>query len=141
MNKTSKVNHYYGLRFISMLYKVLSVLTVLLVLGGLGYVSIEAMTSRESDFADFNWWLPRALLLVLGGGMSALMFYVIAQVIEVQLSMNHRLNQILRTLQDNPNALKSYEAMGKKLVDEMEKIRVVVQTQARDNHLNEQIGS
>jgi len=99
---------YYGLQLISGFYKALSVLTVLVVVGGLGYVSIEAVTSREADYGDFQWWLPRALLLVIGGGMLALLFYVISQVIDVQLSMNEKLSQIAKTLQDNPNALKTY---------------------------------
>ena len=127
---------YYGLQLISGFYKALSVLTVLVVVGGLGYVSIEAVTSREADYGDFQWWLPRALLLVIGGGMLALLFYVISQVIDVQLSMNEKLSQIAKTLQDNPNALKTYEAMGQKLSDEMEKIRVIVQTQSRMNRVD-----
>jgi hypothetical protein len=111
-----------------MIYKMLCVFTILVVLGGLGYVSVAAVNSSFADLYDFQAWLPQALILVIGGGLLALTFYVLAQIIEVQLSMNAKMNNILRGFEQSENT-------NKQLLAEMEKIRQVVQGQARTNRL------
>jgi hypothetical protein len=127
-NQSVKLQRYYGLRLISLIYKMLCVLTILFVMGALGYLSLAAVNSPLSDWFDFQIWLPQALGLVIGGGLTALTFYVLAQMIEVQLSINAKMNQVLSNAQD-------YEKNSKLLFEEMEKIRVIVQGQARVNRL------
>lgn len=125
-----KTNQYYGLRLIKIIYKMLCTLVVITSLGGLGYISLQALNHPEyiSPYGRFTWWLPQALGLVIGGGLLALTLYVIAQVIEVQLSVNTKLNDIIK-------GIDAYEKNSKQLVDEMEKIRFVVQGQVRRSRL------
>ena len=134
--QTVKTNQFYGLRLIKLIYKMLCILVVITCLGALGYISIQALNlPNGSAYARFTWWLPQALGLVLGGGLLALTLYVIAQVIEVQLAVNTKLNHILKETQSIPHALHTFEATAKQMSDEMEKIRLIVQNQARVSRL------
>ncbi len=134
-NQTIKTNQYYGLRLIKLIYKMLCLLVVITALGGLGYISLQALNMREVATTRFAWWLPQALSLVIGGGLLALTFYVIAQVIEVQLAVNTKLNHILKDVQRVPETLQTFEVTSRKMVDEMEKMRVTIQNQARLSRL------
>ncbi len=134
-NQSIKTNQYYGLRLIKLIYKMLCLLVVITALGGLGYISLQAVNLPETTYAKFTWWLPQALGLVVGGGLLALTFYVVAQLIEVQLAVNTKLNHILKETQSIPVTLQTFEVTSKKMVDEMEKMRVIIQNQARVSRL------
>src|SRR4051812_17435259 len=102
-NRAVKTNQYYGLRLIKLIYKMLCLLVVITALGGLGYISLQTLNAEGSSYTRFAGWLPQALGLVIGGGLLALTFYVIAQVIEVQLSVNGKMNHILKVIQNVPS--------------------------------------
>ena len=127
----SKPTQYYGLRLIRLIYQMLCLLTVIVALGGLGYISLHALNSPAPDRADFELWLPQALGLVIGGGLLALTFYVIAQVIEVQLSINAKMNVLLKSVDSVPAALQAQEASNQKVLAAIKGIETSVQTQAR----------
>ena len=125
-----KMNHFYGLRLIKLIYNMLCLLVVITCLGGLGYISLQAINADGSSYSKFAAWLPQALGLIIGGGLLALTFYVIAQVIEVQLSVNAKMNHILKVIEDVPS-VKDFEAINKKTLDELAKVQMELQTQSR----------
>ncbi|MBC7809544.1 MAG: hypothetical protein H7175_00255 [Burkholderiales bacterium] len=45
--------------------------------------------------------MPSALTLSIGGGLLALTFLVLVQLIDVQLSMNHKLRQHVKHLEND----------------------------------------
>lgn len=102
-----KVKRYYGLHLISLIYKMLTVLTVILVLGGVGYISLFAVESRLSDWYDFNWWLPRAAALIVGGGILALTFYVLSQLVDIQIDHNRSLHEMVGLLKRQSKSLET----------------------------------
>lgn len=122
---------YYGLRFISAIYKALCIITVLVVLGGLGYLTISAMTSPTGDAQDFNWWLPRAAALGLGGGFLALTMYVVTQVVDVLLSINDGLRNLAGNNESRLSSDKGMHASNLSVADEVKQLKIAVQDQNR----------
>jgi hypothetical protein len=93
-----KPKRFYALRIISVFYKALALILVLSCIGAVGYVSVQAIQSPLSDFYDFQTWVAQTLTLVVGGGMLSLTLYVLAQLIDVQISTHERLNEIAKAL-------------------------------------------
>jgi len=129
---------YYGLRLISAIYKALCVITVLVVLGGLGYLTVSAMTSPLGDSYDFNWWLPRAAGLVLGGGFLALTMYVITQVVDVLLSINEGVRSMARGEEFRLSTDKGMHASNLSVADELRQLKTTIQEQNRLQRLQVQ---
>lgn len=127
-NKPQKISRYYGLRVVSTIYKLLSVLTVLLVLGGIGYISVAAINSPFSDSYDLQIWVPQALGLVIGGGLLAFTFFVLAQLVDVQLSMNNKLRIML---QQNEEVIKAVNASNKLMEAQIQQMDSSLDNQAR----------
>jgi hypothetical protein len=127
-NKPVKINRYYGLRVVSTIYKLLAVLTVLIVIGGTGYLSLAASTSPFGDAQDFYWWLPRALSLVVGGGLLAFTFFVLAQLVDIQLSMNNKMREMVN---QNEQLLKAVNTSNKLLESQIEQMGLSLDNQAR----------
>ncbi|MBI1257605.1 MAG: hypothetical protein GC204_09055 [Chloroflexi bacterium] len=125
-----KTNHFYGLRLIKLIYNMLCLLVVITCLGGLGFISLQALNAEGASYTRFATWLPQALGLIIGGGLLALTFYVIAQVIEVQLSVNAKMNHILKVIEDVPS-VQDFEAINKKTLDELAKVQTELQNQSR----------
>jgi hypothetical protein len=48
----------------------------------------------------------------------------------VQLSVNHKMNHILKVIEDVPS-VKDFEAINKKTLDELAKVQMELQTQSR----------
>lgn len=128
-----KIRPYYGLRLASLIYKVLAVLTVIVVLGALGYISIAAVNSPLPDNVDFQIWAQQApgLLIV---GLLSFTFFVLAQIIDVQMGMNEKLRQMLK---QNQEIHRSVEIASKLMVTQSEHISKSLQLQARLVRLQE----
>lgn len=88
-----KPKRFYALRLVSVVYKALALILSLSCIGAVGYVSIQAIQSPLSDFYDFQTWVAQTLTLVIGGGMLSLTLFVLAQLIDVQISTHERLNE------------------------------------------------
>jgi hypothetical protein len=105
-----KVKRYYGLYLISFLYKIFTILTAIFSIGGIGYITLYAVNSPLSDRADFDWWLPQALGLVLGAGLLGLTFYVISQIVDVQIDNNRNMHAIAQKMDEQTALLKLIKA-------------------------------
>jgi membrane protein implicated in regulation of membrane protease activity len=103
MNK----QRYYGLTASSLIYKGVAVFAILFALGGVGYLTVEGLNLGEAGNLLLAWWLPRVVTLLAVCGLVALTAYVLAQLIDVQLSTNERLNKMIDQLE------KLTEATGK----------------------------
>lgn len=121
---------YYGLFISSLLLKAIIVITVLMLLGGLGYLTAEAATLAETGF-DWRWWLPRVATLLIGGAGFALFCFILAQLIDIQLSMNERLNQLADRLNTLGAAANSLAEATKNLENTQKKVAQVVDRQHR----------
>lgn len=127
-NKAVKINRYYGLRVVSTVYKLLAVLTVLIIVGGTGYLALAAATSPLNDFYDFHWWLPRALSLVIGGGLLAFTFFVLAQLVDVQLSMNNKMREMLK---QNDEIVQAVNASNRLIESQIAQMGISLEHQSR----------
>jgi hypothetical protein len=105
-----KVKRYYGLYLISLLYKIFTILTAIFSIGGIGYITLHAVNSPLADRADFEWWLPQALGLLLGAGLLGLTFYVISQIVDVQIDNNRNMHVIAQKMDEQTALLKLIKA-------------------------------
>jgi cell division protein FtsB len=121
---------YYGLFISSLLLKAIIVITVLMMLGGLGYLTAEAATLAETSF-EWRWWLPRVATLVLGGGGFVFFCFILAQLIDVQLSVNERLNQLAERLNTLGATSSSLAEAAKNLELTQKQVTEVVDRQNR----------
>ncbi len=121
---------YYGLFISSMLLKAIIVITVLMLLGGLGYLTAEAATQLETGF-DWRWWLPQVGILLLTGGGFAFFCFILSQLIDIQLSMNERLNQMADRLNTLGAATNSLAEVAKNLENTQKQVTEVVDRQNR----------
>lgn len=91
------MRNFYGLRFMSTVYKLLSVLTALISLVAVGVLMSDAfLTTRtfQLDFANGDWtWAVQAFMALFLGGLLALTFYVLAQMIDLSVASYRTLQQ------------------------------------------------
>jgi len=94
-----------GLRFMSTVYKLLSVLTALLSLVSVGVLMSDAfLTTRtfQLDFANGDWtWALQAFMALFLGGLLALTFYVLAQMIDLSVASYQALQQTQVQIEKN----------------------------------------
>lgn len=102
MRPKIKIQRYYGLQLIAAIYKILAFLTVILSIGSLGFVGIQffnlpdyvRMNVLKPDY-QIGFFVYQMLAIIIGGGLLALTFFVIAQVIGLQLAMNDKLRLLV----------------------------------------------
>lgn len=121
---------YYGLFISSLILKAIIVMTVLMMLGGLGYLAAEAANIAETGM-NWQWLLPRAgTLLVTGGGFTFFCF-ILSQLIDIQLSVNERLNQLANRINQLGAAANSLAETAKNLEAAQKQVIEVVDRQNR----------
>lgn len=89
----------------STVYKLLSVLTALLSLVSVGVLMSDAfLTTRtfQLDFANGDWtWALQAFMALFLGGLLALTFYVLAQMIDLSVASYQALQQTQVQIEKN----------------------------------------
>lgn len=81
------MRNFYGLRFISTVYKLLSVLTVIFTLVSVAVLMGDVYLTTQTfqlNFANGDWtWAMQSFMTLFFGGLLALTFYVLAQIIDL----------------------------------------------------------
>lgn len=130
-----KNDKYYGLRFISLVCKAITTLIALIGIGMLGAHTITILTiSPRPDTLDlFQLWTNDAFLILLVSGFFAFIFFIISQIIDVQMSINMKLNNINDILKSLSNVTASLEKVenAPKPSESNEEIKEMLRRQSR----------
>lgn len=136
-----RIDRYYGLRFVSTLYKLLAVLTVLIVLGAMGYLGAQYLGIPYSARVNFptasDFGVPM-LSILIGGGLLALTLYVLSQLIEIQLAMNNKMRQLVDHFQRQETAFSQLEGMNRQMAEIAERLQTAAPLMERKARLLEQ---
>ena len=100
-NKPVKVKRYYGLRLMSIVYKALAIVTVLIAIGAVGYISIDFFNIPYSIRANARTnGLSEVINLMLGIGIGGVLlaftFFALSQVLDVLVSISDNLRAMAR---------------------------------------------
>jgi hypothetical protein len=91
------MRNFYGLRFISTVYKLLAVLTVIFTLVSVSVLMSDVYLTTQTfqlNFANGNWnWAMQSFMTLFFGGLLALSFYVLAQMIDLSIDSHQALQR------------------------------------------------
>jgi len=106
-----KTNRYYGLRLISFICKAITILLVIIGIGMLGANIIRVLTlsPRPSNTNLFQLWVSDAIIVLLTVGGTGFLFFIISQIIDVQMAINDKLNTIATVVKSMDNIVDALE--------------------------------
>lgn len=132
-----KVKRFFGVRMLSLVFKVSAFAALLLTVGALGYALVEFIglplhmktgNPRETGvWALFNYMVG----IIAVGGISALFFYTIALVLEMLLSLNESLHALARRDTAQLASDKGLHSSNLELAHRIEKLTEAVGRQER----------
>lgn len=131
-----KIKHYFGLRLISLFYKLLAVLTILICIGAIGYLAVQFLSldpSLRPNALQYGYgeWAIQALEIAIVGGLLALTFFVIAQVLDVLVSINNNLRALAHRDQIQLASDSGLHSSNLQIAHEIEELRTAVEQQSR----------
>ena len=95
LNDSVRIRKYYGLRISAGVLKMMALIAVFFVLGGFGWLTVEALSMGGASQGAFQyWWLPRVLSLVLLGFLFGLFCLALAQLIDAQVEQAENMRQM-----------------------------------------------
>lgn len=97
MSAPVKVKHYYVLRVVSVVYKLLAILTVIITTSAVAWVMIDISYGNHPDRYSppiAAMWILQVSGMIVGGGLLALTFAVIGQLIDLLITMNDNMRVI-----------------------------------------------
>jgi hypothetical protein len=104
-----KIKRYYGLRLVSLIYKVLAMLASIFIVSAVAFITIEILNTPMGlrTFQRSLDWLIQFASLFIGGGLLALTFYVLAQLVDIQVEQTNHLRHIAKSLSDQNELIKT----------------------------------
>jgi hypothetical protein len=119
---------YYALQVCSFLYKALSVITVILVLGAIGTM-LPGMTTLPALLAS-------ALPLAVGGGLLAFTFFVLAQLIDLQTTNTRSIQKMVDELQQFRETVDKYKQTDQVITAAIDRQNRLLTILARDKNIS-----
>lgn len=116
-----KLSRYYGLRIVSIICKALALIIVLAIIGGAGYMSLPVFTLPLEQGYDYQWWLRNVLILVITGGLLAFTFFVLSQIMDVQIEMNEKLRLLADHIKSSAQTEQKLLASFQQLVEAVDR--------------------
>jgi|GEM_PF-4225547 len=136
-----KSEKYYGLRLISVFCKALTIILVLVSIGiiGANIINLLNQQPRPATLDLLQIWASESIGILLFIGGIGFVFFVISQIIDVQMAINTKLNTIADVVQSMDNIVDSIEELNKP-TDPPETMTVsqheeIMQTLKRQNRL------
>jgi predicted Co/Zn/Cd cation transporter (cation efflux family) len=136
INPPIKVKRYYGLRVISTFYKLLAVLTIVICIGAIGYLAVQFFSLDPSIRPNalkygYGEWAVQALEIAIGGGLIALTFFVLAQVLDVLVSINNNVRALAHRDQIQLASDSGLNSSNLQIAHEIEELRTAIEQQSR----------
>lgn len=111
-SRSIKVKHYYGLRLIIVIYRVLTMLTSIVVVASAAYIVVDIlntpMGARTLQMGIS--WAAQLAGLFIAGGLLALTFYVLAQLVESQMDQTRSLRELVTLMRQQSKMLEALTA-------------------------------
>lgn len=111
----TKSEKYYGLRLISIFCKALTIILVIVSLGiiGANIISVLNLEPRPSTMDLLQVWASESVSILLFIGGVGFVFFIISQIIDMQMAINTKLNAIADVVRSMDNIVDSIEALNK----------------------------
>jgi len=132
-----KVGRFYGVRLLSLVLKVLTIITVLVTVGALGYAAIEyaglPVQIRTANYRQTGLWqLYNYMIgLVVTGGLTSLVLYGVSQILDVLLSISDSIRALARGDELQLSSDKGLHSSNLKLAHELEELKTIIGQQNR----------
>lgn len=109
-----RTDKYYGLRLISFICKTITVLSILLGIGiiGANIISLLNQEPRPNNVDLFQIWASESIGILLVIGTLGFIFFIISQIIDVQMAINGKLHAIADVVQSVDKIIDTLEKLG-----------------------------
>jgi galactitol-specific phosphotransferase system IIC component len=109
-----RTDKYYGLRLTSFICKSITVVSILLGIGiiGANIISLLNQESRPNNIDLFQIWASESIGILLVIGTLGFIFFIISQIIDVQMAINGKLHTSVDVVQSVDKIVDTLEKLG-----------------------------
>lgn len=131
-----KIKRYYGLRIISLFYKMLAILTVLVIVGAIGFIGVQFFSFPDyirvnSMTNGLGVMIGQMLGILMGGGLLALTFFVLAQSLDVLVSINNNLRNLAHRDEIQLASDSGLHASNLQIAHDLQELKTAIEQQGR----------